>query len=181
MVTKPVVYLTLLLGALIVLSSGTLLSSEARVLIAPTPTPQVPTPSPAPESINNVPIPRHPQPLYGPNREPSATEYLNRGLGSDDVDCDGVKNQEDNCISVFNPSQKKTRPGDDGDSCNRALRDSKEEDLRCDFDGDGVFDEKDNCPLVHNPKQKDRNKNGKGDACEAKSQQKTTSEKKCSR
>ena len=57
------------------------------------------------------------------------------------LDSDGVKDQFDNCPSVYNPSQE------DGDS-------------------DGVGDACDNCPTVANTPQTDTDADGKGDACD---------------
>lgn len=91
-------------------------------------------------------------------REPHAQEYLDRGLGSVDADCDGVKNADDNCVLVYNPDQKNSDRDDDGDACDKDSKKFKEMDLRCDMDGDGVFDNVDNCPGVCNPDQKDSDK-----------------------
>ena len=60
----------------------------------------------------------------------------------DDMDGDGIPNQEDNCPVNFNPDQK-------------------------DSDEDGVGDACDDCPNDPDPEQGDSNNDGKGDACQA--------------
>jgi hypothetical protein len=148
------------------LASQTSVASDSMNMESPTPTPnssvKVATSVSTPLDLN---VPKQITPEFLRN-EPHANDYLNGGLGTDDVDCDGVKNQEDNCIFVFNPSQRRSRSGSVGDACNPKLKKHKERDVRCDADRDGIFDEKDNCILVSNPDQRDRNKNGIGDACE---------------
>jgi hypothetical protein len=113
-------------------------------------------------------------------REMTAKETQDMMLGGADVDCDGIKNSEDNCMLVYNPDQNDRDKDSIGDACdhhpNRAYHpkpfsDKDTETLRkkapkCDLDGDGVPDDHDNCKLVANPDQRDSNKNGIGDACE---------------
>jgi hypothetical protein len=60
---------------------------------------------------------------------------------SDDRDGDGIKDQFDNCWTVYNPDQ-------------------------ADTDGDGVGDACDNCKFMSNPDQLDMNGNGLGDICD---------------
>lgn len=99
-------------------------------------------------------------------REPSAQEYLDQGLGSDDADCDGVKNTEDNCTLVYNPKQTNSDGDEYGDACDTNLKGYKVKDIRCDRDKDGIFDDVDNCPLVCNPDQKRSSRvYSGGDAC----------------
>jgi uncharacterized protein (TIGR03382 family) len=59
---------------------------------------------------------------------------------SDDRDGDGIKDQFDNCWTVFNPDQ-------------------------LDTDGDGVGDACDNCKFIPNPDQLNMSGNGVGDVC----------------
>ena len=113
-------------------------------------------------------------------REPTAQEYLDAGLGSPDVDCDGVKNSQDNCLLVYNPRQQDNDKDSVGDASdrhpNKAYRPKRDSDpdtetsrmvvLKCDADQDGVYDDRDNCPITPNPNQRDSNKDGVGDACE---------------
>lgn len=121
-----------------------------------------PTSTPAPELLITSPTPL---PTY--DREPSADEYLNYGLGSDDADCDGVKNMRDNCTFVYNPDQEDSDKDGVGNACDKDRKGNREKDIRCDMDKDGLYDDNDNCPLICNPDQKDSDKDGGGDACDS--------------
>ncbi|MBM4398102.1 MAG: thrombospondin type 3 repeat-containing protein, partial [Deltaproteobacteria bacterium] len=72
----------------------------------------------------------------------------------EDLDGDGVKNLDDNCLEVPNPDQSDTDQDGDGDLCDS------------DDDNDGIPDLADNCRHVPNPFQQDCDKDGAGDACE---------------
>jgi len=80
-------------------------------------------------------------------------------VGDVDKDCqgkyqlDGILGAEDNCPTVFNPSQIDTNGDGVGDDCE-------------DYDGDKVVNACDNCPTQSNFGQQDDDKNGRGDACE---------------
>jgi|GEM_PF-6797243 len=52
-----------------------------------------------------------------PQRELTACDYLNGGLGSDDIDNDGIKNCDDNCIFDRNKDQKDKNKDGVGDAC----------------------------------------------------------------
>jgi hypothetical protein len=72
----------------------------------------------------------------------------------DDIDCDEVANEADNCESVPNPDQTDTDGDGEGDACDD------------DDDDDTVLDATDNCPLIVNAGQTDTDDDGWGDACD---------------
>ena len=72
-----------------------------------------------------------------------------------DDDNDGVDDDFDNCLLVYNPGQLNTDGfPDGGDACDP------------DNDNDGLLDDVDNCPGSYNPLQNDTNLDGVGDACQ---------------
>jgi MYXO-CTERM domain-containing protein len=76
-------------------------------------------------------------------------------VGIDDMDEDGVADDEDNCKEVANASQKDLDGDGKGDACD------------ADDDGDGIKDATDNCPKTKNAAQTDTDGDGKGDKCDA--------------
>ncbi|MCA9624041.1 MAG: amidohydrolase family protein, partial [Myxococcales bacterium] len=95
---------------------------------------------------------------------------------SDDNDGDGLTNDVDNCVDVFNP----IRPVDDGlqadfdldgmgDACDPCPLSSDNDNCPAydenDLDADGVSNDMDNCPLVPND-QADGDNDQKGDLCD---------------
>ncbi len=81
-----------------------------------------------------------------------------------DSDGDGIYDQNDNCVSVYNPNQEDADGDGIGDSC----------DVCTDTDGDGYGDagfpantcDLDNCPATFNPDQSDADSDGIGDSCD---------------
>jgi len=79
-------------------------------------------------------------------------EYLSGD--PNDVDGDGVLNEDDNCPDNANPDQLDLDHDDIGNVCDD------------DRDGDGFSNEEDNCPDADNPLQNDGDNDGIGDACD---------------
>jgi len=73
-----------------------------------------------------------------------------------DSDGDGIGDDVDNCINIYNPDQKDSNNNSIGDACDTA-----------DSDGDNIPDFLDNCVNIANPDQKDSDNDGIGDACDA--------------
>ena len=71
-----------------------------------------------------------------------------------DLDVDGIPDDEDNCPSVYNPTQSDMDHDGIGDACD------------LDIDGDNIPNELDNCPYDYNPDQEDMDGDGVGDACD---------------
>jgi hypothetical protein len=143
-----------------------------------TPAPPTATDTPAPPTATNTPAPPTATPTITNTPTETATptvtntpeENATPTLCPNDVDCDGVPDDDDNCPTVYNPDQKNSdsgrrpngpnipnewasNPAQDrmGDACdldndNDALPDSEEFDDHCpyrlaaDSDGDGVVD-----------------------------------------
>jgi large repetitive protein len=97
---------------------------------------------------------------------------------ADDNDGDGLTNDVDNCVDVFNP----IRPVDDGvqadfdmdslgDACDPCPMSDMNDNCPAydqnDLDADGVVNEMDNCALVPNGGQADGDNDDKGDLCDA--------------
>ncbi|MFA4874003.1 MAG: thrombospondin type 3 repeat-containing protein [bacterium] len=71
-----------------------------------------------------------------------------------DYDGDGILDEVDNCMEVYNPDQNK-------DACTVSPIPPS-----FDIDNDGKMDSVDNCPQQSNPDQKDTDGDGKGDLCD---------------
>jgi hypothetical protein len=71
-----------------------------------------------------------------------------------DIDGDGIPNDEDNCPEDYNPGQEDLDEDGQGDVCDP------------DIDGDGWLNGEDNCPYTYNPGQEDSDGDGIGDACD---------------
>ncbi|XP_041967466.1 cartilage oligomeric matrix protein [Alosa sapidissima] len=97
----------------------------------------------------------------------------------DDIDGDGIKNEQDNCKKTHNVDQKDRDRDGVGDACDSCPyvpnpdQLDKDNDLigdpcdtNKDSDGDGHQDSRDNCPAVINSSQLDTDRDGLGDECD---------------
>ncbi|XP_014205264.1 cartilage oligomeric matrix protein [Copidosoma floridanum] len=117
---------------------------------------------------------------YVKNRDQHDTD--GDGIGDacdDDIDDDGVPNDEDNCVKTWNEDQLDTDRDGIGDVCDNCPRspnpDQADEDgdrvgdvcdNNTDRDKDGIQDDIDNCINDPNPSQTDSDNDGIGDECD---------------
>lgn len=101
-------------------------------------------------------------------KDVSETVYFSKQKWSkkvkDDLDDDGVANEEDNCPFAANRFQKDSDDDGIGNDCDNAPNAMNFD--QSDIDGDGVGDVIDNCELKKNPDQKNKDKDEYGDACD---------------
>jgi MYXO-CTERM domain-containing protein len=114
------------------------------------------------------------------------------GARADDMDCDGLPDDADNCPEEANPDQVDSDVDGRGDACEDCFGPDGDGDFvpdMCDVcpdiaddqtdsvgdgvgdacrdtDSDGVRDAADNCPADANADQVDADRDGKGDACD---------------
>jgi hypothetical protein len=81
-----------------------------------------------------------------------------------DRDADGIYDNDDNCVDIYNPTQTDTDGDGLGDACDNCPGTSNPS--QADNDVDGVGDACDNCPSTSNPNQGDGDGDGVGDACD---------------
>jgi len=83
------------------------------------------------------------------------TDVLDADFGyALDRDGDGIRDADDNCLSISNADQLDSDGDGLGDACDP------------DLDGDGHANAGDNCPDASNPAQTDSDGDGQGDACD---------------
>lgn len=85
-------------------------------------------------------------------------------LGSNDMDMDGIPNNEDNCPCSYNPNQSDIDNDGIGDECDNCPITANPD--QYDVDNDGVGDVCDNCPKMFNPLQTDSDGDRIGDSCD---------------
>lgn len=165
---KKLIAFTLALALMLIISFQYFNASEASDNLLS----QSTQPSPTPNKIEKQNISPTPTPICSPLPTPLSEEAKNdpdrREFPVEDWDCDGICNEADNCVFVFNPNQKDKNKDGYGNACDLKLVDKSFVDIRCDDDGDGVPNNKDNCNLICNPKQEmvDVNGNNVHDACD---------------
>ena len=71
-----------------------------------------------------------------------------------DYDKDGIDDNKDNCLMMFNPEQLDEDLDGLGNECDD------------DIDNDSIDNPQDNCRLLYNPFQEDFDGDGKGNKCE---------------
>ena len=80
-----------------------------------------------------------------------------------DLDRDGIADDEDNCLGLSNPDQADADGDGFGDACDEIPNDNTEHE---DSDGDGIGDNSDNCLETENADQVDTDGDGLGNACD---------------
>ncbi len=81
-----------------------------------------------------------------------------------DQDQDGICDDDDNCPTVYNPSQTNSDGDSHGDACDNCPNTDNED--QADGDSDTVGDVCDNCPTVANTSQTNSDSDSHGDACD---------------
>ncbi len=80
----------------------------------------------------------------------------------DDLDGDGLVNDEDWCPQTYDPSNANSDTDELGDACDPCILGDQDDDA----DGDGVADVCDNCLNTRNGSQRDTDNDGLGDSCD---------------
>jgi len=81
-----------------------------------------------------------------------------------DQDGDGICDADDNCPTIYNPSQTNSDGDSHGDACDNCPNDDNED--QADGDSDTVGDVCDNCPTIANTSQTNSDGDTHGDACD---------------
>lgn len=88
------------------------------------------------------------------NENPEEGAIAGESSFSNDLDRDGISDNQDNCVETPNADQSDLDNDGLGDACDP------------DMDGDGLMQGIDNCPRVPNPDHRDSDGDGMGDACD---------------
>ncbi len=86
------------------------------------------------------------------------SEFIFTVVMVEDVDLDGIDDDEDNCPNSPNPDQEDEDDDGIGDVCDPVNN--------LDVDGDDILLGEDNCPNTYNPGQEDKDDDNIGDACD---------------
>ena len=93
--------------------------------------------------------------------DPNTTDC--ESFDPNDLDRDGIADDEDNCLGLSNPDQADADGDGFGDACDDFPNDNTEHE---DSDGDGIGDNSDNCLETENADQVDTDNDGLGNACD---------------
>ncbi len=104
--------------------------------------------------FDNVPVDTHPCDFIDDPNQPDTDGDGLPDICDDDLDNDGILNDDDNCSDIPNNDQLDTDGDGIGDACDD------------DIDNDGILNDDDNCIDIPNTDQLDSDNDGVGDVCD---------------